>query len=629
MLLTISFTSPLYAACDNSNGNTNNSKTTQIYPNTIIINEILPNPSTDETKGEFIELYNTSDTALDLTGWQLSDATDNVYTLSGSIGGKQYLAVYRSDSSIALNNSGDIVELYQPSGQLTDDMAFTETATDDTSYALDNTSDWQWTTTPTPGKKNTITNSIANNTNSTNSNSNTNQANTNNTNNTNTNPSAGAKTLQLSELLPDPEGSDSTDEWIELHNYGSTALDLKGWQIADSSKTFTITSNTSLNADGYIVFAIGQTGISLNNSGETISLLDPTQNITDSVNYGTATSGQSYARINNVWSWTTILTPGENNQASSSLTTSNDAISAIAKNLNPETKIQTLSIAQAKQAEIGSEVIVTGIVTVLPDTFGTQFFYIQDNTSGIQIFSSKKLFPELMIGDHIQVIGAVGTSNGESKLNTSTATDIVVLDHGTNLQPKVIQHYDPMTAGQLVQVTGLVQNKSGSTITLSPNWELYIRRNTGLKTSSFNSGTMLTVSGIIVANNDGIKIWPRSPEDIANATTATGATTNTALLASNVNTTTTSANTAATATPMQSNNFFPMISLVTLAGVTTLLAGLSRSAKVRQWWQQHVLPQIQNSVMQLNQWVGLRKNTMDSNVQSQYRESHPLEKKLS
>ncbi|MFA6388938.1 MAG: lamin tail domain-containing protein, partial [Patescibacteria group bacterium] len=250
--------------CDNNtNNNTNTSSTarTTTYATAVIINEILPNPSGDESQEEFIELYNTSSSTVDLTDWQLTDATDNGYTLAGSIGAKQYLVVYRAESDIALNNSGDQVRLFHPNGNLTDNIEYVDSAKDDTGYALTTSGDWQWTTTPTPGKKNSLPATTTNTNSNTNSASNTN--NSNNNSNTNTNaPVVTTRTIQLSELLPDPTGSDSTDEWIELHNYGTSTVDLNGWQLADSSKTYTISTSTPVPSNGYVVFWIGQTGLS-------------------------------------------------------------------------------------------------------------------------------------------------------------------------------------------------------------------------------------------------------------------------------------------------------------------------------------------------------------------------------
>ena len=40
-------------------------------------------------------------------------------------------------------------------------------------------------------------------------------------------------TISISEFLPNPEGSDTGNEWIELYNSGAEELSLNGWQIDD------------------------------------------------------------------------------------------------------------------------------------------------------------------------------------------------------------------------------------------------------------------------------------------------------------------------------------------------------------------------------------------------------------
>ncbi len=39
--------------------------------------------------------------------------------------------------------------------------------------------------------------------------------------------------LVINEVLADPLGSESTQEWVELHNDGSSAVNVEGWQLAD------------------------------------------------------------------------------------------------------------------------------------------------------------------------------------------------------------------------------------------------------------------------------------------------------------------------------------------------------------------------------------------------------------
>ena len=48
---------------------------------TVVITEFMANPSGDDTTGEFVELYNSGASAVDLTDWILSDEDSDSFTL--------------------------------------------------------------------------------------------------------------------------------------------------------------------------------------------------------------------------------------------------------------------------------------------------------------------------------------------------------------------------------------------------------------------------------------------------------------------------------------------------------------------------------------------------------------------
>lgn len=133
----------------------------------IFITEIFPNPQGDDGRNEFIELYNGSDKDANLTGWRLGDKSSQrefgKKIKTTVLKAKKYLAVYRSESSLALNNSGDEVKLYRPFAEAPAQTVKYEKAAEDLSYAINfkQTLDfskiqWLWTETATPGKENII-----------------------------------------------------------------------------------------------------------------------------------------------------------------------------------------------------------------------------------------------------------------------------------------------------------------------------------------------------------------------------------------------------------------------------------------------------------------------------------------
>ena len=121
----------------------------------IVINEFVPNPLGSDNAampgGEWVELYNKGDWAIDLNGWRLYDSIDsheleilalNIVGGDTVIPAKGYLVVYRNtDSDFALNNSGgDSVRLY-------DDIMSSGTLIDSIGY-LNSTEDKSWSRMP-------------------------------------------------------------------------------------------------------------------------------------------------------------------------------------------------------------------------------------------------------------------------------------------------------------------------------------------------------------------------------------------------------------------------------------------------------------------------------------------------
>lgn len=111
----------------------------------IVLNEFLPRPSgvaygfdfgndsSDMPQGEWVELYNNSTEAVDLTGWYLRDSTNsvgnktNITTLntapaSTTITGKSWLVVYMNKA--IYNNTGDTVRLFNDEDVLVDSHAY-------------------------------------------------------------------------------------------------------------------------------------------------------------------------------------------------------------------------------------------------------------------------------------------------------------------------------------------------------------------------------------------------------------------------------------------------------------------------------------------------------------------------
>ena len=131
--------------------------------------------------------------------------------------------------------------------------------------------------------------------------------------------------------MPNPKGSDETDEWIELYNSNGSEIDLSGWKIQDKTgtvATYTLPKDTKITANGFLIFKRPDTKIMLNNEVDGINLLTPDGKNMDSVNYSKAPLGQSYNKIDSSWIWSLTLTPGAKNiiSAASSLSKTKNSV---------------------------------------------------------------------------------------------------------------------------------------------------------------------------------------------------------------------------------------------------------------------------------------------------------------
>jgi hypothetical protein len=98
--------------------------------------------------------------------------------------------------------------------------------------------------------------------------------------------------LMFSSVLPNP---DNGDEWIELFNNSSGDIDLDGYTILDKSeKSYKIASLVIRSQEK---LKISPKTISLNNEGDTISLLDKSFNRVDIIIYGESKKGVPFELI--------------------------------------------------------------------------------------------------------------------------------------------------------------------------------------------------------------------------------------------------------------------------------------------------------------------------------------------
>ncbi len=184
----------------------------------------------------------------------------------------------------------------------------------------------------------------------------------------------------INEIYPKP--SDEQSEWIELFNTSSESVSLNLWKLENSEgekKSFVINASSIIQPKGFLVFFKSQTGISLRNEGDTIRLIDPSNNEVDSqsflgiLGYNTAI-GRS-ADGTGVWVICTSGTPNTNNSCPEPSPTPSPIVSNTPTPSTSVTPIPTIEpiliTPEDSPTPIIEIVYVTKIPTPTPTPLGT------------------------------------------------------------------------------------------------------------------------------------------------------------------------------------------------------------------------------------------------------------------
>ena len=306
----------------------------------IVINEVQANPvaSGIETDFEWVELFNPGPVGVALGGWRLSDARAMTVLPEITIapGGYAVVAGARFAERYpdapgervtvprignGLGNSGDGLQLADGAGSVIDALSWGDntSAFDPPAPAAPGGSslervpagrdsnvaaDWVVQATPSPGAPATDASPQA------------------------TATVAGAPgvpadaDVRLNEVLAAPHGIDwdgdgtanGEDEWVEVVNVGTNDLNLRGWLLDDiadgGSAAHRILEDTVVPARGHRVFFKRETGLSLNNGGDSARLVQPDGAPADVIDFGASAPDAGWARDpDGTGGWTDRLNP--------------------------------------------------------------------------------------------------------------------------------------------------------------------------------------------------------------------------------------------------------------------------------------------------------------------------------
>ena len=177
------------------------------------------------------------------------------------------------------------------------------------------------------------------------------------------------------------------------------------------------------------------------------------------------------------------------------------------------------TIKDARQKPKDTEVLVQGIATVMPGVFSTDYFYIQDETAGIQIYFPKGDFPDIKIGSKITAVGVISESNNEKRVRLLEKGDAVILGQEKEPEPLNLKtgQINEDSEGMLVKVTGKVVEPKGNLFYLddgSGKVKIYIDPDTKIEKPRLKEGQEIEVTGIVSQYKEPYRILPRKSEDL-------------------------------------------------------------------------------------------------------------------
>lgn len=253
---------------------------------TVVLNEVFTPGSSD-----WVEIYNTSPNEIDISRWKLLDNNSTtpikIFPTNTRIDPGEFLVWKVSNR---LNIDGDSVKLIDRNEIEVDKFEYTSSV-ENKSFARipDGIGSWFGDRNPTKGA-------------------------TNGSNPPSSDSEVNTKTgkIILSEFMPNPDGG---QEWVELYNPNSFDIDIGGWKIDDiegASSPFKIPENIKINAKSFKLFSFSS---KLNNSGDSVRLINKGGSVLETYTYDKTTKGVSFAKnAKGTWQLTSTPTPGSKNK---------------------------------------------------------------------------------------------------------------------------------------------------------------------------------------------------------------------------------------------------------------------------------------------------------------------------
>jgi len=534
------------------------------------INEVISYP---ESGNEMVEIYNTTSTAIDLSGLKICDSTlSGCKNLSGVISGKDWLVLDLMTDRY-LNNSGDSIVLKTDNNEVLDSVSY-GTATLPASQKgqslsrkedgvdTDNDSDWANSTVITLGFGNQIVEPPE----KTSSGS---SAVGSASVSTVSSVSAAKKIttvidpvkilwsvkypygLDVGEVgnfsaagTADPRGG-ILEYWWDFGDTSTSTGSVVGHSFASSGEYVVVVSASSSSGTigkkefkVYVERDFSATDTQLKIFNFDITNTNTAEQFIEISNFATSSRNLSGWKIRNNDNKYYDFPENTRISASSSLkffrsvthlsfdkdgdniflTNPNDAV---ADNVQVNLKVATAAIKSSVQKTSikSSGVSVSGLVTVLPGVLASQYFYIIDEKNvAWQVYQYQKDFPDLMVGDKIRVYGELGENNGVKriKLKSKLSVQKIKSNNLLGIPDFIFSDFSEEMLGTIVKTSGEVTDIKSNYIYLDDGESegVIFFKKSKVNKEELSIGDKVEVVGIIEKTKDGFRILPRDSSDL-------------------------------------------------------------------------------------------------------------------
>jgi len=324
--------------------------------------------------------------------------------------------------------------------------------------------------------------------------------------------------VQINEIYPNPPGADD-DEFIELFNPTKQRIVLTNCTVwIGETRKYVLPEATMVLGSQYFTVTKYASHLSLTNGGATVRLVDSNNTELERLEYVKAPEGKSWARFGTAWGWTERVTPGAVNKEPTE-PAENQASPALVKKTATKGEvapIRVVTLTEIQELDSGDKVIARGIVTAPIDVLGSRLTYLQNEDSAAAL-----LLPAdttVAVGDELSVTATVRSSQGRKRLSADK-NGVTILSHDQLVTPQAInlEALNPDLADHLVSVKGAITTASGTKIEIDDGTgegTIYIKSSTGIIKPKMTSGDTIAATGIVSVSTTGIKILPRTKDDL-------------------------------------------------------------------------------------------------------------------